>query len=154
MRTAFIIEDNNLKCKEIERALKAPLALDIHSTPSIAQAYRALVNKEWDLVVLDMTFQVSQGGGREIAKEALAGVEILQFMARRRILSPVIVATQHTSFVAPGLPAIDSIEGLHALLTRLFPLNYRDTIHVDLSEESWKARLRLAASAAIGEQQP
>src|SRR5687767_3896574 len=103
-RSVLIVEDNAGKRAEIERALPSRYDFDPLFAPSIAQAYRAIEKKPWDLIILDMTFQVAQTPGHESAKEALAGVELLQFMARRRVSVPVIVATQHSSFSSVEMP--------------------------------------------------
>jgi DNA-binding NtrC family response regulator len=148
--SVLIVEDNATKRGEIEKALPAPFVFDVQSTPSISQAYRAIAGKPYSLIILDMTFHVSQSAGHEMSKEAIAGIELLQFMTRRRIQAPVIVATQHTTFSTPDMPAIDSIEKLHALLIKLFPANYRMTVQVDLSEESWKTRFQAAVIEVLG----
>lgn len=144
LRSILIVEDNATKRAEIERALPANEVFEVRATATIAQAYRVLVGKPWSLIILDMTFQVLQGAGNEMAKEALAGIELLQYMTRSRIRAPVIVATQHSDFATPDMPGVNSIESLHELLTDLFPANYRMTVQVDLSEESWKTRFQAA----------
>lgn len=149
----LIVEDNLTKQQEIINALPPAFREGVLTTPSIANAYRSVANKPFDLVILDMTFQVSNEGGGAIAKESLAGVEVLQYMARMRIRTPVIVATQHTNFHTVELPDIDSIDKLDDLLRDLFPLNYVATVHVDLSGEDWKQRLAFAAENAIRKDQ-
>jgi CheY-like chemotaxis protein len=139
--TVLIVEDNAVKKAEIEKALLATFSIDFHSTQSIAQAYRAIEGKSWDLIILDMNFQVSQSTGSGLAKEPLAGIELLQYLSRRKNRVPVIVATQHTVFSSSELPPIDSIEKLDNLLKRVFPENYRTTIYVNLVEEHWRAQL-------------
>jgi DNA-binding NtrC family response regulator len=139
--TILIVEDNSVKKAEIEKALLSSFQIDIHSTQSIAQAYRAIEGKPWDLIILDMTFQVSQSTGSGLAKEPLAGIELLQYLSRKRNRVPVIVATQHTVFSSSELPSIDSIEKLNDLLRRVFPENYKAIIYVNLVEEGWKVQL-------------
>lgn len=138
----LIIEDNQTKRTEIEKAAHAALSCEVLGVSSISQAYRSIEGKPWDLIILDMTFQVAQVTGLENSKEALAGIEILQFIGRRRLDTPVIVATQHTSFTTIQMPDITSIKALDELLYELFPENYRGTVEVDLSEEGWKSELQ------------
>jgi len=145
----LIVEDNATKQQEIINALPPAFRDRVLTTPSIANAYRSVANRPFDLVILDMTFQVSNEGGGAIAKESLAGVEVLQYMSRMRIRTPVIVATQHTNFHTAELPDIDSVEKLDELLTDLFPENYVTTVHVDLAGEEWKIRLAQAAESAV-----
>lgn len=145
----LIVEDNATKQQEIINALPPLFRDGVFATPSIAAAYRSVANKHFDLVILDMTFQISNEGGGAIAKESLAGVEVLQYMSRMRIATPVIVATQHTNFHTVELPDIDSIAKLDELLRDLFPENYVATVHVDLSGEEWKQHLAAAAESAL-----
>lgn len=145
----LIIEDNGSKLQEIRNALPPGFREDPMTASSIANAYRAINGKPFHLVVLDMTFQISNEGGAAVAKESLAGVEVLQYMARKRLHTQVIVATQHTNFQTTELPGIDSIEKLDGLLSELFPNNYFRTVHVDLSGEAWKQQLADAAVAAV-----
>jgi CheY-like chemotaxis protein len=141
----LLVEDNPQKQAKIEDALSG---FEILATRSIAGAYR-LISGDWDVVVLDMTFQVGQTRGHESTKEALAGIELLQFMASRAIPIPVVVATSHSSFSSAEIPGIDSVQKLHELLKSAFPENYRETVEVNISEE-WKSTLRTAVVRAIG----
>lgn len=145
----LIVEDNLTKQQEIINALPPAFRDGVLATPSIANAYRSVANKRFDLIILDMTFQISNEGGGAIAKESLAGIEVLQYMSRMRIATPVIVATQHTTFHTVELPDIDSIEKLDELLSDLFPENYIATVHVDLAGEDWKSQLAAAVEEAL-----
>ena len=147
--SVFIVEDNGTKLQEIRNALPEEFQEDCLDTPSIAWAYRALANRDFDLVILDMTFQVSNDPSNQLAKESLAGIELLQYMDRKGVTSPVIVATQHTAFHTPDLPGIESINQLDELLSDLFPVNYFTTVHVDLAGEGWKEQLAAAALQAV-----
>jgi CheY-like chemotaxis protein len=145
----YIVEDNASKLQEMINALPIVFRDRVMTSHAISNAYRVIANSEFDLIILDMTFQVSNEGGGQIAKESLAGVEVLQYMAAKRLDTPVIVATQHTTFRTRELPEIDSIEKLDGLLKDLFPGNYFTTVHVDLSGEAWKERLAAAAVQAV-----
>jgi CheY-like chemotaxis protein len=147
--SVFIVEDNQSKLLEIKKALPNVFRHDVTDTSSIAGAYRLIANREFDLVILDMTFQVSNSKGKQVAKESLAGIEVLQYMDRKNITAPVIVATQHTSFHTPEISGIDSISKLDGLLKELFPKNYFTTVLVDLAGEAWKEQLSDAALRAV-----
>lgn len=144
----FIIEDSKPKLAQMKAALPREFRFDILDTHSIAQAERALENRTWDLIILDMTFEVSMGVGNN-EKEALAGVEVLQFMNRKNIRTPVIVATQHTNFFSRFGLEIDSIEKLDVKLSKLFPRNYSAIIHVDLESSAWKTPFQSSVRAAL-----
>ena len=144
----LIVEDNATKQIEIEKTLSGA-NYRTRAVRSIAQAYLALGAGSWELVILDMTFQVGTTTGFQ--KEPLAGVELLQFMTKRKLSIPVIVATQHSSFSGSNIEGVDTIEDLHLLLSDSFPRNYRQTVEVDLSEEGWKSTLRAAVEAILEE---
>lgn len=149
MRPILIIEDNYEKLAEISQVVTALTSSEIIHAATISAAYRTLEGTKCDLIILDMTFQISHRTDRSIAKESLAGIEILQYMAHRRISTPVIVATQHTHFLHPDIPGIDSIQKLDELLRSLFPRIYRGIIQVDLSETEWKKLLFSIITGAI-----
>lgn len=142
----LIIEDNTAKKDAIVAALPPELdCMPLHA-PSIAQAYRAIEGGGLDIIILDMTFLVSQGTA--LAVEALAGVEILQYLNRRRNAAQVIVATQHSSFSGSEIPNIDSLEKLHEGFSRAFPKNYREVIQVNTEHDDWHLSLRRAVREA------
>jgi CheY-like chemotaxis protein len=141
----LIVEDNAEKSKAIETIIRSQFTGRIDFAQTISSAYSQLEHHNWDLVILDMTFQVSQGLGQAVRKEALAGLEILQFMTSKNLSYPVIVATQHSSFSQVGLISLSSVEELHSLLLETFPEIYRETITVDLTTNEWHAALLSAA---------
>ena len=96
-----------------------------------------------------MTFQVSQGLGQAVRKEALAGIELLQYMSAKQLNYPVIVATQHDVFSQGGWISIGSIEQLHSLLSDAFPNQYRSAVHVDLGSSDWHMDLMKAMRRII-----
>lgn len=144
----LIVEDIPSKQAAIESAL-ASVESNSHAVRSITDAFRLVSEQRWDLIILDMTFQVDRSAGFESGRQATAGIELLQFMARRRLRTPVIVATQHVSFSSPEIGEIDGIAALDELLTEAFPHIYRGTVKVDQSEGSWKLELLNAAKAIL-----
>lgn len=144
----LIVEDNFSKQVEIENALSSLEAQPL-AVRTMIDAFRLITEQPWDLVILDMTFLVDRAIGSDSARQSMAGVELLQFMARRRLTTPVIVATQHDSFSSPDLGEIEGVEALDALLREAFPRNYCNIVKVDQSEDSWKARLLEAASKIL-----
>lgn len=148
----LIVEDIPSKQTAIENAL-ASLGGTLRAVRSITDAFRLVGEQRWNLIILDMTFQVDRSAGFESGRQATAGIELLQFMARRRLRTPVIVATQHISFSSPEIGEIDGIDALDELLKDAFPHIYRCTVKVDQSEGSWKLEL-LTAAKAILESEP
>jgi CheY-like chemotaxis protein len=132
----LIVEDNAAKQAAITRLLQREFDAEVEAVASILAAYPNLTKQTWDLVILDMAFQVF-GQSSSGDNQALAGLELLQYMSSKEISFPVIVATQHGHFSQPGYLSISSIEELDEVLTNSFPRIYRGVVSVDLASESW-----------------
>lgn len=138
----LIVEDNQHKAVTIGKLLQSSISnCETTLVGSIAVAYRTIEFKKPDGIILDMTFQASQGIDRDIRKETLAGIELLQFLNRKMIAIPVIVATQHTNFSNANLPMVHSIESLDKELALKFKRNHKGIVLVDLSTDEWKSQL-------------
>jgi CheY-like chemotaxis protein len=143
----LIVEDNLAKKDAIVAALPRDLDCKPLYASSIAHAYRTIEGSELDVIILDMTFLVSRG--TTLAVEPLAGVEVLQYLNRRRIAAQVIVATQHSSFsLGADVPNIESLAALHESLSNAFPRNYREVIQVNTEYDGWHSPLRRAVREA------
>ena len=149
MKRILVVEDNHLKAEQITNTIRSSYEVSFATVPTISGAYAVLEHGHWDLVILDMTFQVSKGLGEAVRKEALAGLELLQYMLGKRIRFPVIVATQHAMF-SQGIINVSSIEELHKLLSDAFPDIYRTTVRVDLANDQWHAELLAAVKGVFG----
>jgi DNA-binding NtrC family response regulator len=144
VKRVLIVEDNLQKKEAIERLLVSRYPIEARYVNSISASLPTIERESWDLVILDMTFQITTGAGHALRKEALAGLEVLQFMAAKRISSPVIVATQHTVF-SHGAINVQTIQALDSLLKRSFPRIYRTTVFIDLNTDDWHSPLLDAA---------
>ncbi len=144
----LIVEDNASKEVKVRKAL-APLGRETIWMRSITDAFRLVTEQPWELIILDMTFLVDRSAGFDSSRQSMAGVELLQFMARRRLHIPVIVATSHDAFSSAQLGTIEGVAALDDMLRDAFPEVYRATIKVDLSEDEWQTRLLGAARSII-----
>jgi CheY-like chemotaxis protein len=141
----LIVEDNQGKLDAIERVIQPTLDCEVEEARSITQAFLQLRRTEYDLVILDMIFQGNMGAGQMAAKEALAGIEVMQYIVKRPYSPSVIVATQHDNFSTPELPDINSVFELDELLRESFPDIYRGVVRVVLAQEKWKEELTVLA---------
>ncbi len=149
MKRILVVEDNHLKAEQITNTIRRAYEVSFEIVPTISGAYAVLEHDHWDLVILDMTFQVSKGLGQAVRKEGLAGLELLQYMLGKRIKFPVIVATQHTMF-SQGIINVSSIEELHRLLGEAFPDIYKTTVRIDLANDQWHSQLLFAVKGVFG----
>jgi CheY-like chemotaxis protein len=148
MRHVLIIEDNTLKEARMKDVLRSIPQLEFTVCRSIKAAYPAVELQQWDLILLDMSFQVTQDKGTAVKNKPLAGRQILQFMRARNLTRPVIVVTQHGSFFE-GSTSIESIVDLDMKLRKYFPGIYQSTVHVDLASDNWHHELIAQAKRAI-----
>lgn len=137
----LVVEDNSSKAEQITQTVKFHYDAVVEWVPTISGAYAVLEYNPWDLVILDMTFQVSQGLGQTVRKEAMAGIELLQYMSAKRLYFPVIVATQHDFFKQGDWVNIESMDALHQVLSSAFPKQYRAVVHVDMASSEWQIEL-------------
>jgi CheY-like chemotaxis protein len=151
MKKVLLIEDNTLKEARMIEVLKAVPTISFTVCRSIKAAYPLLDLQQWDLILLDMSFQATQDLGTEIKKKPLAGRQILQFMRAREMKRPVIVVTQHASF-SDGHTIIGSIEELDQKFRKYFPEICRKVIFVDLATDAWhEALIRETQRAFYGD---
>jgi hypothetical protein len=145
-RKLLIIEDSPEKAKAIMKCLSelAPRFELVH-TETIVVAGQLLEHDKWAGIILDLAFHRSQQTGSVLNRPYLAGVEILQQMNELRLVCPVIIATQHTSFVSTKYGDFASLDELCSMLRRVFSENFRELIEIDLGETEWRGLLIEAA---------
>jgi CheY-like chemotaxis protein len=148
MIRVLIVEDNATKQNRIKAVVQRAFPAEIEVVSTINAAYPNIERRTWDLVVLDMTFQIS-GMGADVGKQALAGLELLQYVASKEIMVPVIVATQHQVFTQPGFFSIGSVQELDELLLSSFPDIYSGVVLVDLASEQWEGELLKKITGAL-----
>jgi len=143
----LIVEDQKEKSQAIRDCLSdSQLQYDITETDTIVIAGYLLSSKgPWSGIVLDLSFRRTQQAGSQHSRPYLAGLEILQQLNEMRMALPVIVATQHDSFVSTKYGDFASTEALVALLREAFPSNFRELVEVDLGGTSWRTALVEAA---------
>jgi hypothetical protein len=109
--------------------------------------YPLLEAQDWDLILLDMSFQAVDSGS-ETKKRPLAGRQILQFMRARALTRPVIVVTQNMIF-SDGATIVESITELDVKLKKYFGEIYQSTVFIDLATDTWHRKLIIEAEKAF-----
>lgn len=146
-RKILIVEDQREKSQAIRECLaEADSRFDIVETDTIFIAGHLLSSGDaWSGIVLDLSFRRTQQSGSQLSRPYLAGLEILQQLNEMRLGYPVIVATQHDSFVSTKYGDFKSTEELIEVLRDAFPFNFRELIEVDLGGADWRLALTSAA---------
>lgn len=143
VKKILIVEDQREKSQAIRDCLiEADGEFDIVETDTIVIAGHLLSSGDaWLGIVLDLSFRRTQQTGSQLSRPYLAGLEILQQLNEMRLEYPVIVATQHDSFVSTKYGDFQSTEELIEVLRDAFPSNFRELIEVDLGGSEWRVTL-------------
>lgn len=146
----LLVEDEAAKRGNI-RTVLVQLDLDkqLNEARSVASAIRALRAAEYSLVILDMslpTFDITTGesGGRP---QGFGGVEVLRYMDRFRVSTPVIVVTAYPAF-SQGDQEID-LNSLDRSLAADHPNTFRGIVFYNSMFSTWRDELRRAIIGAI-----
>jgi CheY-like chemotaxis protein len=139
----LIVEDEAPKLQNVkELALELNLFDELFEARSVGSALRALREDTFDLVILDMslpTFDigVGEGGGRP---QGFGGQEVLRYMDRYAVATPVIVATAFEAFAEKG-KAID-LKDLEKSLLSQHPEIFRGIVFYNTMFSKWRDDLR------------
>lgn len=140
-RSVLIVEDNVHKFDYMKGALAHIDDLVIDHARSIRSAFRLIQRRDWDIVLLDMTFEDAEGIQRDLRKEPLAGLDVLQFLDEKRSKTSVIVVTQHDSFIIDDEDFEEEIElskeELDEDLRNAFPRNYVGLVSARMARHDW-----------------
>jgi CheY-like chemotaxis protein len=146
VRKVLVVEDQREKSQAIRECLsEADEQFEVVETDTIVIAGHLLSSGDaWSGIVLDLSFRRTQQVGSHLSRPYLAGLEILQQLNEMRLDYPVIVATQHDSFVSTKYGDFKSTEELIEVLQDAFPANFRELIEVDLGGSDWRTALTRA----------
>ncbi len=139
----LIIEDDDLKLSRLKTFLRSvPGIADIECAKSYKSGLKALMAREWSVVILDMTLPTfdihrASDGGRPLN---LGGRELLRQMKRRGAKYPTAVVTGFDTF-GLGREAV-TLQQLGDQLDREFHAFYLGSVYFSATSEDWKDRLR------------
>lgn len=140
--TVLIIEDQPVKATAIKECiLEVFPGYEITTTDTIAIAGQLLENRLWNGIILDLAFHKTQRNVDTFDRPYLAGVEILQQIKEMRLDFPVIVATQHSSFINTKYGTFENESELIEMLSLAFPRNFVGFVKVDLGETDWRKEI-------------
>lgn len=141
--TALIVEDDELKMRRLQAFLTGEVPkLEIELARSYKSGLRAIVNRPYALVILDMTlpsFDIQWGtdGGRPLS---LGGRELLRQMKRRAATYPTAVVTGFDTF---GFgPEAVTLAQLNDELVREFSDFYLGSVYFNATTDDWRDHLR------------
>lgn len=139
----LLVEDDQNKRERLsaflsEIAPEAQVALAI----SYRSAVQKVLTEPWDVLLLDMTLPTYDVSEREdgFQTEALAGLNVLREMKRKKVDIATIVVTQFET-LGEGQERL-SLTELRRRLEAEFPGTYRGTIYYSPGESTWMPELR------------
>ncbi len=146
----LIVEDEAPKLQNV-RELAQELALFecLDEARSFGSALKALRARAFDLIILDMslpTFDIGNGesGGRP---QGFGGQEVLRYMSRFKLTTPVIVVTAFEAFAEKG-KAID-LKALEKSLLAEHPNIFRGVVFYNTMFTTWRDELRKLVKSVL-----
>lgn len=142
LETVFIIEDQPSKFELLKGFVKHEYSVDVTWSKNFRSARNLLQSQSFDLILLDMSFDDYGMPYDETNFAGLAGLHVLQYMLRRRILTPVIICTAHNSFSDPTFESIEGVENLDEYTTKYFGGICKGCVKISADSELWQSELR------------
>jgi CheY-like chemotaxis protein len=147
----LIVEDEGPKLRNV-RSLADELGLFsiISEARSVGSALKTLRHDTFDMVLLDMslpTFDIGNGesGGRP---QGFGGQEVLRYMSRYKLQTPVIVVTAFEAFAEQG-KAID-LKALERSLSSEHAATFRGVVLYNTMFSTWRDSLRDLVTSTLG----
>lgn len=134
----LIVEDNENKLSKIRTFFNERYsACDIEEAHSFNSGRRKVFEKNWDLVILDMslpTYDIthSESGGD---KKPIAGKNIIKRMKNRNVIIPTIIITQFETFDDEKI----SLDTLNREFQESFQDIWKGTIYY--GNDDWESEL-------------
>lgn len=148
----LIVEDEGPKLQNI-RDLAAEMSVftELAEARSVGSALKTLRRERFDLIILDMslpTFDIGagEGGGRP---QGFGGQEVLRYMDRYGLLTPVIVATAFEAFSERG-KAIN-LKALEQTLASDHPATFKGIVFYNTMFSKWRDDLRTIIKRTLDE---
>lgn len=146
----LVVEDEAPKLRNVvELAEELDPSAEIEEARSVTSAIKILKQRSFDLIFLDMslpTFDIGNGesGGRP---QGFGGQEVLRYMSRFSLSTPVIVVTAFEAFADKG-SAID-LKSLEKTLTQEHPTTFRGIVFYNTMFSAWRDDLRKLAKTVL-----
>lgn len=106
------------------------------------QSQNNLLVYDFDLLILDMSFEVHGAVSEDLAFNGLAGLHVLQFMWISEIELPTIIFTSHDNYSDPDFGEIKGIEELNNHTKRIFGDLVLGCVKMSLDENEWNNKLK------------
>ncbi len=142
-KNILLVEDGDYKSKSVLSFLKSELNCSIVDLAiSYSSAVRALVGKNYDLAIIDMslpTYDQNQDGlGNDF--RALAGLDIARQIERRKIDVKFVFLTQYQS-LSTADNSLDLAE-INKIAHEKYKENFKGSIFYEHSGSQWKEELK------------
>jgi len=139
----LLVEDGEYKKKSVVSYLKNELgceSIDIES--SYSSAVKALVNKDYDLAIIDMSLPTFDQSQSDISGDfrALAGLDIARQIERRKVQIKFVFLTQYQS-LSTEEDSLDLLE-ITKIATDLYHDKFKGAIYYEHSGSKWKEGIK------------
>lgn len=108
---------------------------------NLRQSQNNLLYFEYDLLVLDMSFERHGATSEDVTFNGLAGLHVLQFLWIESIEVPTIIITTHDKYSDPDFGEIIGLDGLRDHISKNFGDVVVDCISMGPDEHEWHRNL-------------
>ena len=105
------------------------------------QSQNNLTYYDYDLLLLDMSFERHGATSEDVTFNGLAGLHVLQFLWIENIALPTIILTTHDNFSDPDFGVIEGIDALKDHIRKIFGDVVLDCLSMGPDMHVWESAL-------------
>lgn len=147
----LLVEDEDPKRDHLIACLsRISMQIQLVIAKSVRSAVDELRKEHFDLVILDMSLptfdiKINEAGGRP---QGFGGVEVMRYMERLEVKTPVVVVTAYEAFSEDGREL--DLTSLTAQLNRDHANVFVELIYYNSISGSWEEKLKNTVKSALG----
>lgn len=142
VKNVLIVDDKHEKYVAIRRFAKDNYPdWSLEWSRHFRQAQNNLRGSKFDLLLLDMSFEIHGAASEDLTFNGLAGLHVLQFMWRSKIVIPTIICTSHENYSDPDFGTIHGIENLTKYVQEVFGPSLIGCVLMTADDVIWKRDL-------------
>jgi hypothetical protein len=96
---------------------------------------------DYDLLLLDMSFEGHGATSEDVTFNGLAGLHVLKFLWVESIVLPTIILTTHDNFSVPDFGVIEEIDALKIHIQKIFGDDVLDCLSMGADNYVWESAL-------------
>ena len=139
----LVVDDKKEKYFAVRRFFSSEYPKwNIEWSKHFRQAQNNLLATKFDLLILDMSFEIHGAASEDLTFNGLAGLHVLQFMWRTKISIPTVICTSHENYSDPDFGMINGIQDLTKYVQSVFGPSVLGCVLMTADEYTWTNDLK------------